>query len=79
MLVIEAVAIQVSPLVQASGYDQYAPPYLQEVGDTPSRTCILVYRMDLNDTAPSRYVLRGHSHRERVSPGAVTDCSGDWG
>lgn len=55
-------AIQVSPLAQASGSVLCAPPYLQEVGDAPSRPCVLVHRMDLQDAAPGRRVLRGHSH-----------------
>ena len=73
-------AVQVSLLAQASGYFLCAPPYLQEVGDTPSRTCVPVHCMDLGDTAPGRCVLRGHSHRRSV-PGAVTDAQGTgvWG
>lgn len=55
--------MQVSPLAQASGSVLCALPYLQEVGDTSSRTCVLVHCMDLNDAAPSRCVLRGNSHR----------------
>lgn len=49
-----AVAIQESLLARAPGNNQCAPSYLQEVGDTPSRACVLVHRMHLHDTAPSR-------------------------
>ncbi|KAL0616061.1 hypothetical protein AAY473_012907 [Plecturocebus cupreus] len=47
------------PSGPAPGYILYAPPYLQEVGDTPSRAHVPVHCMDLKDAAPSRLECNG--------------------
>lgn len=63
-----------SPPAQNPGCMPCIPPYLQEVGDTPSRASVLVHCMDLEDAASGRCVLRDHSHRE----GSGARGTGKW-